>query len=126
MSAVAKMRRAGFAMAISEQGGLLIDPASKLTAEQRAFIKQNKVVLLAELRQEPMQDVKPLPTAGAVCCGDCEHSVLPPQTDSVYGWRRCSLGVKDGGGFARQDRRCGQFEHGQIQPVKIDLLATPD
>jgi hypothetical protein len=125
MSAVAKMRLAGFAMAISEQGGLLIDPASKLTAEQRAFIKQNKVVLLAELRQEqPMQDVKPLPAAGAVCCGDCRHGQQIPDSDAVYGWRRCSLGVADGGGFARADRRCSQFEAGEIQSPEIDLLAN--
>jgi hypothetical protein len=37
MNAVAKMRQAGFLPALSPAGGLLIEPASKLTPEQRAL-----------------------------------------------------------------------------------------
>lgn len=50
MNVAAKMRQAGFSLAITKRGGLWIEPASKLTAEQRAFIKAHKVVLLEELR----------------------------------------------------------------------------
>lgn len=50
MSAVTQMHQAGFVLSISGRGGLLVEPASKLTPEQRSFIKQNKVVLLEELR----------------------------------------------------------------------------
>ena len=52
MNAVAKMRQAGFLPALSPTGGLLIEPASKLTLEQRAYICAHKVLLLEELRAE--------------------------------------------------------------------------
>ena len=52
MNAVAKMRQAGFLPALSPAGGLLIEPASKLTPEQRAYIRAHKVLLLEELRAE--------------------------------------------------------------------------
>ena len=61
MSAVAKMRQAGFLPALSPAGGLLIEPASKLTPEQRAYIRAHKVLLLEELRAEraPANDPPP-------------------------------------------------------------------
>ena len=52
MNVAAKMRQAGFSLSITKRGGLWIEPASKLTAEQRAFIKAHKVVLLEELRAD--------------------------------------------------------------------------
>ena len=123
MSAIAKIRRAGFDVAL-DGDRLKVVRASKLTTEQRSFLKANKAAVIDELRQEqPTQDVKPLPAAGVVCCGDCRHGQQIPDSDPIYGWRRCGLGVADGGGFARQDRRCGQFEAGEIQP-EIDPLAT--
>ena len=56
MNAVAKMRQAGFLPALPPAGGLLIEPASKLTPEQRAYIRAHKVLLLAELRAEAAND----------------------------------------------------------------------
>ena len=63
MNAVAKMRQAGFLPALSPAGGLLIEPASKLTPEQRAYIRAHKVLLLEELRAEraPANDPPPPP-----------------------------------------------------------------
>lgn len=124
MNALAKMRQAGFALAISERGGLLIDPASKLTTEQRAFIKAHKMVLLDELRQEQEPAANDQPKTLVVCCGDCRHSVLSPDTELVYGWRSCGLGIEGGGGFGRADRRCAHFAAGEIQEPETDPLAT--
>ena len=62
MNVVAKMRQAGFIPALSPAGGLLIEPASKLTPEQRDFIRAHKVLLLEELRGEAANDA-PLVTA---------------------------------------------------------------
>ena len=125
MSALVKIRLAGFEVAL-DGDVLKIRPFSGLSEEQRSFLKEHKDDVLNELRQE--QEPKPkaiLPIAGGVvCCGDCRHSRQIPDSDAVYGWRRCSLGVKDGGGFARADRQCSQFEHGQIQEQKTDLLAV--
>ncbi len=59
MNAVAKMRQAGFLPALSAAGGLLIEPASKLTSEQRAYIRAHKVRLLEELRAESANDAVP-------------------------------------------------------------------
>lgn len=125
MSALVKIRLAGFEVAL-DGDVLKIRPFSGLSEEQRSFLKEHKDDVLNELRQE--QEPKPkviLPIAGGVvCCGDCRHSRQIPDSDAVYGWRRCRLGVKDGGGFARADRQCSQFEHGQIQEQKTDLLAV--
>ena len=52
MNAVAKMRQAGFIPGISPAGGLTIEPASKLTPDQRAYIRAHKAELLAELLAE--------------------------------------------------------------------------
>ena len=167
MSAVAKMRQAGFIPALSPAGGLLIEPASKLTPEQRAYIRAHKVLLLEELRAElapaapepqpvafdleafeeraailefeagfsrdeaerralalmsaenlaklsiqapsvesAIADPQPVVRPEPVCCGDCAHSVLPPDTCPVYGWRLCGLNVEAGGGFGQEARRC--------------------
>ena len=125
MSALIKIRLAGFEVAL-DGDVLKIRPFSGLSEEQRSFLKEHKDDVLNELRQE--QEPKPkaiLPIAGGVvCCGDCRHSRQIPDSDAVYGWRSCGLGVADGGGFARADRRCSQFEHGQIQEQKTDLLAA--
>ena len=45
-----------------------------------------------------------------VRCGDCAHSVLPPDTCTVYGWRLCGLNLEDGGGFGRAERRCKAWQ----------------
>ncbi len=171
MQALARLRQAGFVPGISPTGGLLIEPASRLTAAQRAYIRAHKVLLVealrAELAPEPLpplvpafdQDAfeeraaileydagfsrevaerralalmsaenltkpniqappvesavaPPLPVARPeqVCCGDCADSILPPDTDPVYGWRLCGLGVDGGGGFGQEVRRCGKSD----------------
>ena len=62
MNAVAKMRQAGFELAITKRGGLWVEPASRLTDEQRAYIRAHKVLLLEELRAEcaPVPESPPL------------------------------------------------------------------
>ena len=155
MSAVAKMRQAGFELAITKRGGLWVEPASRLTDAQRAYIRANKVLLLAELRaettppppveldQEALEEraailefeagfsrdeaerralalmsappvdsaiTPPVTKAEIVCCADCAHSVLPPDTCPVYGWRLCGLDIEGGGGFGRAVRRCDAWE----------------
>lgn len=104
MGALAKIRQAGFEVAL-DGDHLRIRPSTGLSKEQRTFLKEHKAAVIAELRME--QEV--ILPAGPVCCGDCRHAVLLPDTDPAFGWRRCGLGVDDGGGFARQERRCGQF-----------------
>ncbi len=117
MNAVAKMRQAGFELAITKRGGLWVEPASRLTDEQRAYIRAHKVLLLEELRAEttppPPVDsaiAPPVTKAGIVCCADCAHSVLPPDTCPLYGWRLCGLDIEGGGGFGRTQRRCEAWE----------------
>ena len=106
MQALERLRKAGFVPGISPTGGLLIEPASRLTAAQRAYIRAHKVLLVEALRAEQAAP-EPLPVeAGPPCCGDCAHSVLPPDTDPVYGWRLCGLSLEGGGGFGRTERRC--------------------
>ena len=125
MSALVKIRLAGFEVAL-DGDVLKIRPFSGLSEEQRSFLKEHKDDVLKELRQEQEPKAKAiLPIAGGVvCCGDCRHSRQIPDSDAVYGWRSCGLGVADGGGFARADRRCSQFEAGGEQEQKTDLLAV--
>ena len=158
MQALERLRKAGFVPGISPTGGLLIEPASRLTDAQRAYIRAHKVLLLAELRAElapvaesfpiapviPVMPVvpvdfdqdafeeraailefeagfsrdeaerralalmstssvesavatpPPLTRPEMVCCADCAHSVLPPDTCPVYGWRLCGLSLVGG------------------------------
>ena len=116
MGTLASLRQAGFVPGISATGGLLIEPASRLTPEQRTFIRAHKAALIAALAAEsPALVAKPDPLPVAprpdkVCCADCAHSVLPPDTDPVYGWRLCGLAIDGGGGFGRVDRCCGKWE----------------
>ena len=155
MQALERLRKAGFVPGISPAGGLLIEPASRLTDAQRAYIRANKVLLLAELRaettppppveldQEALEEraailefeagfsrdeaerralalmsappvdsaiTPPVAKAEIVCCADCAHSVLPPDTCPLYGWRLCGLDIEGGGGFGRTQRRCEAWE----------------
>ena len=103
MQALAKLRQAGFVPGISPAGGLLIAPASRLTAAQRAYIRAHKLPLLAELRAE-----QAAPEPSPPCCGDCVHSITPADTDPIYGWRLCAAGGF--GGFARAVQQCGKWE----------------
>lgn len=43
-----------------------------------------------------------------VRCGECRHSSVPADTDPVFGWRRCELGLL--GYFARALHRCEGWE----------------
>lgn len=109
MAALTKIRQAGFDVAL-DGDRLKVVGASKLTKEQRMFLKQHKAAVIAELRQEQAKEQEAIPpNAGPVCCGNCRHSLLLPDTDPTYGWRRCSIDVEDGGGFARANRRCAKF-----------------
>ena len=103
MQALVALRKAGFTPAISPAGGLLIEPASRLTPDQRAFLKAHKILLLAELRAE-----QAAPEPSPPCCGDCAHSITPADTDPIYGWRLCAAGGF--GGFARAVQQCGKWE----------------
>ena len=106
MQALVALRKAGFVPGISPAGGLLIEPASRLTAAQRDYIRAHKVLLLEALRAE----IAPVAEAGPAtpCCGDCAHNITPADTCKVYGWRLCAAGGF--GGFARAETQCGNWK----------------
>jgi hypothetical protein len=110
MDALAKMVKAGFTVS-ADGDKLKVKPLSKLTEQQRAFLKEHRNELLKELRgdDQPAAANDAKHTHIYVCCGDCRHSVLPPDTEAVCGWRMCGLDVEGGGGFGRADRRCTSF-----------------
>lgn len=62
MQALERLRKAGFVPGISPTGGLLIEPASRLTAAQRAYIRAHKVLLVEALRAElaPVAEIFPI------------------------------------------------------------------
>ena len=55
MQPLVVVRKAGFTPGISPAGGLLIEPASRLTDAQRAYIRAHKVLLLAAQRKWGMR-----------------------------------------------------------------------
>jgi hypothetical protein len=84
---------------------------SRDEAERRALALMSAENLLKPTVQAPPVEsavAPPLPVAKPeiVCCGDCAHSILPPDTCPVYGWRLCGLSLEGGGGFGRTERRC--------------------
>ena len=102
MNPVARLRQAGFSLAIAEHDGLAIEPASRLTDAQRAYIRAHKVLLIEALRAE-----QAAPEPSPPCCGDCAHSITPADTCKIYGWRLCAAGGF--GGFARAVQQCGNW-----------------
>ena len=50
--ALDKMRAAGFELALSDDGGLLVRPADRLNDGQRQWLKANRAALLAALAAE--------------------------------------------------------------------------
>lgn len=50
MSALSKIQSAGFNLSIENAGALGVAPASKLTNEQREFIRSHKAEILAKLK----------------------------------------------------------------------------
>jgi hypothetical protein len=127
MSALRRIQDAGFTVTI-ENGGLAIVPASKITPKQRDFIRAHKPALMAALAQPESTEREPVTAVEAlaalqnltkpdiqtapdrVCCAECRHSLLSPNTEPVYGWRSCGLDLPRGGGFGQALRRCEQWE----------------
>jgi hypothetical protein len=74
---------------------------SRDEAERRALALMSTSSVESAVATPP-----PLTRPEMVCCADCAHSVLPPDTCPVYGWRLCGLSLEGGGGFGRTERRC--------------------
>ena len=112
-----RLRRDGFALSFTGDT-LHVAPSSKLDLLQRQALKAHKAQIITLLKIEARPAIPPAPITWSalphlpppVCCGDCRHSAAIPQSDPVYGWRRCGIGVDGGGGFGRADRHCGRFE----------------
>jgi hypothetical protein len=116
-----RTRRAGFTFQLGDNDDLLIAPPGQLDDIQRQALKAAKPQIIHLLRIEARPAPRPAtqtwsqlpPAPPPICCADCRHSSTAPQTDPVYGWRRCAIGL--GGGLARQDRHCEGFEAQQPQ-----------
>ena len=50
MNALSELRKSGFDVSLNEQNGIVISPASKLTQQQREFIKANKPEIVSNLK----------------------------------------------------------------------------
>ncbi len=50
MSALLKIKQAGFEILINDTGGLEVKPSSKLTQAQREFLKSNKEQIIDEIK----------------------------------------------------------------------------
>ena len=117
-----RLRRDGFSLTFTGDT-LHVAPSSKLDLLQRQALKAHKaqIITLLKIEARPVPQPAPQiwsqlpPAPPPVACGDCRHSAAIPQSDPVYGWRRCGIGVDGGGGFARADRQCGRFEAEQQQ-----------
>ncbi len=52
MNALTKIRNAGFELTLLNENSIQIIPSSKLSDQQREFLRQNKSELIADLRAE--------------------------------------------------------------------------
>ena len=83
---------------------------SRDEAERRALTLMSAENLLKPTIQAALSAItSKVAKPEIVCCGDCAYSILPPDTDPVYGWRLCGLGLEGGGGFGRAVRRCEKW-----------------
>ncbi len=89
LPALDKMRAAGFEVALSAAGGLMIRPIDRLTAAQRQWLKANRAALLAALANERPSDRPPdvVGMVGLVGLGQTDRDVhLPaPRPPDVVG-----------------------------------------
>ena len=89
LPALDKMRAAGFEVALSAAGGLMIRPIDRLTAAQRQWLKANRAALLAALANERPPDRPPnvVGMVGLVGLGQTDFDVhLPaPRPPNVVG-----------------------------------------
>ena len=112
-----RLRRDGFTLSFTGDT-LHVAPSSRLDLLQRQALKQHKAQIIHLLKIEARPVPQPAPITWSalphlpppVCCGDCRHSAAIPNSDPVYGWKRCGLGIDGGGGFGRADRQCSRFE----------------
>ena len=58
MNALSELRKSGFDVSLNEQNGIVISPASKLTQQQRDFIKANKPEIVSNLKDYRRTDVQ--------------------------------------------------------------------
>ena len=108
-TAIQRIEAAGYKLRLAGDA-IQVSPADRLTAEQRAFIRANKAALVAALAARVSTEGELVAVPDLVCCFDCRHSVLPPDTCPRNGWRRCGLDLPNGGGFSQALRRCEQWE----------------
>ena len=80
LPALDKMRAAGFEVALSAAGGLMIRPIDRLTAAQRQWLKANRAALLAALANERPPDRPPnvVGMVGLVGLGQTDSDVHLP------------------------------------------------
>ena len=76
MSALAKIRSAGYAVSLVD-GFIEISPAGNLTDDQRGYLRSHKSEIIAELEAE--------------AANDSDHQLTDDQTQSITRWV-CSLG----------------------------------
>ena len=65
MSALSKIRNAGFDLALYGDS-FKVTPASSLTTIQREFLKSHKAEIITELQEQPEWEVLPEPAPGAL------------------------------------------------------------
>ena len=112
-----QLRRDGFALSYTGET-LHVAPSSKLDLLQRQALKAHKAAIIHLLKIEARPAPRPTPITWSalphlpppVACGNCRHSTAIPNSDPVFGWRTCGLGIEGGGGLGRADRQCSRFE----------------
>lgn len=112
VQALEALRQAGFTVT-AKGDNLIIEPADQLTEMQRAFSGKLNWAMVQLLQFGTLANLKKpeIQTApDRVCCAECRHSLLSPNTEPVYGWRSCGLDLPRGGGFGQALRRCEQWE----------------
>ena len=96
-----QLRRAGLTFK-PDGNDLLVAPPGQLDLLQRQALKQHKAAIITLLKIEARPAIPPAPQTWSrlppapppVCCGDCRHSAAIPNSDPVYGWKRCGLGFR--------------------------------
>lgn len=89
------VRAVGFTLFL-EDGRLMAEPFSRLSALQLATLRAHKPALMALLQTE-------------VRCCNCRHA-KPATTGNPYCWHSCGQGLKNGGGWGMAPRHCETWE----------------
>jgi hypothetical protein len=123
MSALSKIKQAGFDVFLYGDG-FKISPSSKLSQNQRAFLKSHKAEIISELQAEALRiealQIPERTPETLITCGDCLNFKCHNSHEGGSGV--CNVGVQSSGScwWSETEHQCTEFD------AKVEWIELPE